>query len=351
MTQRPVMVALASAALFGLSTPAAKVLLGSIDPAMLAGFLYCGAGIGVAILRRVIGFSTHGSAAAEVPLTRADAPWLAGAIVSGGIAGPLLLMAGLSRTSAESASLLLTLEGVATALLAWFVFRENFDRRIAIGMACLVAGAILLSWTGQPSLTGLMGPLAIAGACLAWGLDNNLTKKVSLADPLQIVELKGLIAGPVNLAIGLWAGGSFPSFPMLVLAMMVGFVGYGVSLALFVRSLRNLGTARTGAYFATAPFIGTLAAVLFLREPVTMQLVTAGALMAGGVWLHLTEVHDHEHDHEAMEHDHLHDHDIHHQHTHGPDNPAGEPHAHRHHHARLKHSHSHVPDMHHPHRH
>ncbi len=275
------MIALASAALFGLSTPAAKVLLGSIDPAMLAGLLYCGAGVGVAILRRVNRFTMHANKAAEAPLTRADAPWLAGAIASGGIAGPLLLMAGLSRTSAEAASLLLTLEGVATALLAWFVFRENFDRRIAIGMSCLVAGAILLSWTGQPSLTGLMGPMAIAGACLAWGLDNNLTKKVSLADPLQIVELKGLIAGPVNLAIGLWAGGSFPSLPMLLLAMMVGFVGDGVSIALFVRSLRHLGTARTGAYFATAPFIGTLAAVLFLREPVTMQLVTAGALMGG----------------------------------------------------------------------
>ncbi len=348
MTQRYVIIALLSAALFGLSTPAAKLLLGSVDPAILAGLLYCGAGVGVAILRRTGLFAFAG---AEAPLTRTDAPWLAGAIVSGGVVGPMLLMAGLARTGAESASLLLTLEGVATALLAWFVFAENFDRRIALGMACLVAGAVVLSWTGQPSLSGLIGPLAIVGACLAWGLDNNLTKKVSLADPLQIVELKGLFAGPVNLAIGFWAGGGVPSLPALLLALLVGFLGYGVSLALFVRALRHLGTARTGAYFSTAPFIGALASVLFLREPLTVQLLAAGALMAVGVWLHLTEVHDHEHMHEAMEHDHLHDHDMHHQHSHRPEDPPGERHAHRHRHAPMTHSHPHVPDMHHPHTH
>ena len=351
MTQRFVIIALVSAALFGLSTPAAKLLLGSIDPAMLAGLLYCGAGAGVAVLRRASGLVASASRAAEAPLARADVPWLAGAIVSGGVVGPLLLMAGLSRTTAETASLLLTLEGVATALLAWFVFRESFDRRIAIGMACLVSGALILSWTGQPSLNELLGPLAIAGACLAWGLDNNLTKKVSLADPLQIVELKGLIAGPINLGLGFWVGGSLPSVSSLALAMLVGFLGYGVSLALFVRALRHLGTARTGAYFATAPFIGALAAVGLLREPLTLQLLAAGALMSVGVWLHLTETHDHEHAHEPLEHEHLHTHDIHHRHSHGPGDPAAEPHSHWHRHSPLTHSHPHVPDMHHPHKH
>ena len=351
MTQRYVIIALVSAALFGLSTPAAKLLLGSIDSAILAGLLYCGAGAGVAVLRRVIRLAAPTGNVAEAPLSRADAPWLAGAIVAGGVVGPLLLMAGLSRTSAETASLLLTLEGVATALLAWFVFRENFDRRIAIGMACLVAGALVLSWTGQPSWNGLLGPLAIAGACLAWGLDNNLTKKVSLADPLQIVELKGLIAGPINLGLGFWAGASLPAFPSLAIAMLVGFLGYGVSLALFVRALRHLGAARTGAYFATAPFIGALAALVLLHEPLTLQLLAAGALMAVGIWLHLTETHDHAHTHEPLEHEHLHTHDMHHQHDHDPGDPMGESHSHWHRHSPVTHSHPHVPDTHHPHRH
>jgi drug/metabolite transporter (DMT)-like permease len=271
--------------------------------------------------------------------------------VTGGIVGPVLLMGGLARTEAATASLLLTLEGVATALMAWFIFHENFDRRIALGMACLVAGAIVLSWSGQPTLSGLLGPLAIVGACGAWGLDNNLTRKVSLADPLQIVELKGLIAGPVNLVLGLSAGGALPPPSVSAIAGVVGFLGYGVSLALFVLALRDLGTARTGAYFATAPFVGAVAALAFLHEPLTMQLAAAAVFMGAGVWLHVTETHDHEHVHEAMEHAHPHAHDEHHRHSHGPDDPPGEPHTHRHSHGGLRQKHPHVPDMHHHHKH
>lgn len=351
MNHHAVILALISAALFGVSTPAAKTLLGSIDPMILAGLLYCGAGIGVAILRRIARPLLVSADANESPLGRSDVPWLAGAIAAGGIVGPLLLMFGLSRTAASTASLLLTLEGVATALLAWFVFHENFDRRIAAGMACLVSGAVVLSWTGHPTLSGLLGPLAIVGACVAWGIDNNLTRKVSLADPLQIVELKGLIAGPFSLALGLLTGSSLPSLTPSMIAGLVGFIGYGVSLILFVLSLRHLGTARTGAYFSTAPFLGTIAAVLFLHEPVTLQLLAAGLLMGVGVWLHLTEDHEHDHIHEAMEHAHLHVHDAHHQHDHNADDPPSEPHAHVHRHKRLQHKHPHVPDMHHTHRH
>ena len=351
MNHHAIALALLSAALFGVSTPAAKVLLGTIEPTVLAGLLYCGAGIGVAVLRRVLRSSVAAGAAAEASLTRADVPWLAGGIVAGGIIGPILLMLGLARTDAAAASLLLTLEGVATALLAWFVFHENFDRRIAIGMACLVAGAIVLSWSGTPSLAGLVGPLAIVAACVAWGLDNNLTRKVSLADPLQIVELKGLIAGPVNLVLGLSLGGSLPQIAPMLLAGVVGFFGYGVSLALFILALRHLGTARTGAYFSTAPFIGAVAALWLLREPITLQLAIAGLLMGLGVWLHMTEDHEHEHEHEPMEHSHRHVHDEHHQHQHATDDPPGEPHTHRHRHERLRHKHPHVPDMHHTHRH
>ena len=345
MNVKAIVYALASAALFGLSTPAAKALLGSLHPVALAGLLYCGAGIGAALLQRT---TLVGS---EASLTRAQIPYLGGAIVSGGVVGPVLLMVGLAQTKAATASLLLSLEGVATALLAWYVFRESFDRRSALGMVCLVSGGLVLAWSGQPELSSLLGPLAILGACIAWGLDNNLTRKVSLADPLQIVVFKGLLAGPVNLALGIWAAGSLPALSAGLAAALVGVLGYGVSLALFIVALRHLGAARTGAYFSTAPFIGALAAIVFLNEPVTAQLLAAGGLMGLGVWLHATEQHDHEHLHEAMEHAHLHVHDEHHQHEHGADDPAGEPHSHVHRHHPIRHKHPHFPDMHHTHRH
>jgi drug/metabolite transporter (DMT)-like permease len=351
MNPAAVLAALASAALFGVSTPAAKALLGMVDPVVLAGLFYCGAGIGIALLRILAGPILNAPAARQQPLARRDYGWLAGAIALGGVAGPVLLMLGLSRTEAATASLLLTVEGAATALLAWFVFHENFDRRIALGMACLVAGAAVVSWSGTPTIESLAGPLAIIAACIAWGLDNNFTRKVSLADPLQIVQLKGLIAGPVNLLLGLWAGGSLPGPLEILVGGLVGFVCYGLSLALFVIALRHLGAARTGAYFSTAPFIGAATAVVASQQPLTVQLVVTGALMAIGVWLHVTERHTHAHTHARMVHAHAHTHDEHHRHSHGPQDPPGEPHTHAHEHEALTHSHPHVPDMHHDHRH
>jgi drug/metabolite transporter (DMT)-like permease len=351
MNRAAVVYALAAAGLFGVSTPAAKVLLGTVHPVVLAGLLYCGAGIGIAFVRRARGAMSLRAGAAETALGRADVPWLAAAIAAGGVAGPLLAMAGLAHTPAATASLLLSMEGAATALMAWFIFRENFDQRIALGMLCIGLGAALLSWSGVPQFGHLVGPLAIVGACFMWGLDNNLTRKVSLADPLQIVELKGLVAGPVNLLLGWLSGAAMPSALPVVTAGIVGFLGYGVSLALFIVALRHLGTARTGAYFSTAPFIGAAVSVLMLGDPVTVQFVSAGLLMALGVWLHLSERHAHEHLHEALAHSHPHSHDAHHQHPHTPDDPPGEPHTHAHRHEELKHAHPHVPDMHHRHRH
>lgn len=353
MNRAAVVYALISAALFGVSTPAAKFLVGSVHPVVLAGLLYCGAGVGIAVLRRVVPrvLPSVLPGAPEAALTRSDAPWLAGAIAAGGVIGPLLLMAGLSSTDAAAASLLLTLEGAATALMAWFIFHENFDRRIALGVALLVAGAAVLSWSGTPTMSTIIGPLAIVGACLAWGLDNNLTRKVSLSDPLQIVELKGLVAGPFNLLLGVSIGASFPNISAVAFAGIVGFFGYGVSLVLFVVALRHLGTARTGAYFSTAPFLGSAVAVVVLGEQVTAQLVIAGALMAAGVWLHLTERHEHEHVHEPMAHAHPHVHDEHHQHAHSALDPPGEPHTHFHEHGPMRHAHAHTPDMHHVHKH
>jgi drug/metabolite transporter (DMT)-like permease len=351
MNSAAVLYALLSAVLFGISTPAAKALLGSIHPAILAGLLYCGAGIGAAVLRRALHAVGPADQGREAGLTRRDVSWLAGAIAAGGLVGPLLLMAGLARTEATTASLLLTLEGVVTALMAWFVFQENFDRRIAVGMVCLVAGAGVLSWSGRPTLSGLLGPMAIVGACIAWALDNNLTRKVSLADPLQIVELKGLIAGPFNVALGLVIGGTLPGPAGMLGAGIVGLLGYGVSLALFILALRHLGTARTGAYFSTAPFFGAAVAILLLGEPVTLQLAIAALLMGVGVWLHVTERHEHPHAHPRLAHTHAHVHDEHHRHPHGANDPASEPHSHRHEHEALEHSHRHLPDAHHQHTH
>ena len=348
LIQRGPYIALASAALFGASAPLAKSLLASITPQLLAGLLYVGSGCGLTLYRFAKG------ARAEAPLGRADMPWLAGAIAVGGVAGPLLLMIGLTRTPASGASLLLNLEGVFTALLAWFVFNENVDRRIAFGMLAIIAGGIVLTWHGRAEWGGIAGPLAIAGACACWATDNNLTQKVSGGDPVQIAMLKGLVAGLVNVGIAAALGARMPAVGPLVGALVVGLFSYGVSLALFVRALRYLGTARTGAYFSTAPFVGAALSVIVFHEHVTIGFLTAAALMLGGVWLHLTERHEHEHHHGAMDHDHAHVHDDHHQHEHGPGDPAvtdPKPHTHAHHHEPLTHTHPHYPDLHHRHSH
>jgi drug/metabolite transporter (DMT)-like permease len=348
MPVSPIVLALTAAALFGASTPVAKALVGVVDPWLLAGLFYLGAGIGLAGLRAVL---HRRGRVAEAPVGRADVPWLAGAITFGGVVGPVLLMLGLARTEASAASLLLTMEGAATAVIAWFVFRENFDRRIAAGMLCILVGAAVLAWQGGARLDGLAGPALVVGACIAWGIDNNLTRKVSLADPIQVAMLKGLVAGPISLALGIAGGAALPGSGTILVAAVVGFLGYGVSLALFVAALRHLGTARTGAYFSTAPFIGAIVAVPMLGESLTLRLAAAGAIMAVGVWLHLTERHEHDHEHEPMEHTHRHVHDAHHRHAHATGDPPGEPHSHRHVHVALRHSHAHTPDSHHRHRH
>ena len=341
--------AIASAALFGGSTPLAKLLLGGgTSPWLLAGLLYLGSGIGLGIIQ--LGRAFFGIAHTDASLTRADLPWLGLIVLSGGVVGPVLLMVGLASTTASSAALLLNLEALATMAIAWIVFRENVDRRLLVGAFAILAGALLLSWQGGPTGFGF-GTLAIAGACLAWGIDNNLTRKLSAADPVQIALIKGLVAGGVNFALAIALGAHLPPVPALAGAAVVGFFGYGVSLVFFVLGLRYLGTARTGAYFSTAPFIGAMLAVLLLGEPLTTRLLLAGALMAFGLYLHLTEAHAHEHNHEAMDHEHRHIHDAHHQHAHGPDDPPGEPHSHWHRHAPMTHKHAHYPDMHHRHGH
>lgn len=346
--KRGVILALGAGLLFGLSTPFAKGLVVGLRPQMLAGLLYLGSGVGLGaywLAARARGRRP------EAPLTKRDAPWIAGTVLAGGVVAPFLLMVGLARTAASGASLLLNLEGAFTAILAWFAFRENFDRRVAVGMLAVIAGSVLLTWQGHLAWGGVAGPLAIAGACLAWGLDNNLTQKVSASDPVPTAAVKGLAAGVVNVGVALALGSAWPSGWRLAAALGLGLVSYGVSLVLYVRALRALGTARTGAYFAVAPFVGAVASVLIWGEAVTPLLAAASALMGFGVWLHLTERHEHVHVHGAMEHEHMHVHDEHHRHEHRPDDPAGEPHSHRHRHEPLAHAHPHYPDVHHRHAH
>lgn len=342
--------ALSAAALFGASTPLAKLLLGDgLNPWLLAGLLYLGSGVGLTLARMLLPGRLAGRQN-EAPLRKADLPWLGLVILTGGALGPILLMVGLTTTPASSAALLLNVEGLATMVIAWVVFRESVDRRLLLGALAILAGAVVLSWQGRVGGVG-PGALAILGACLAWGIDNNLTRKLSSADPTQIAIAKGLVAGTVNVGLALATGARFPEWSATVAAGVIGFLGYGVSLVLFVLALRHVGSARTGAYFSTAPFIGALIAVAMFRDPLTTQLAAAGLLMAAGVYLHLTETHDHEHAHEAMAHEHRHSHDAHHQHDHGPDDPPGEPHSHAHAHRPMVHSHPHFPDPHHRHGH
>ena len=337
-----IVAALAAAALFGAATPAAKLLLGPVSPWLLAGLLYGGSGIGLFLLRRVRG-------APRAKLQPGERAWLAAAIFIGGVLGPVLLLWGLVRLPASNASLLLNAEGVLTALIAWFVFRENFDRRIALGMALIVAGAVVLSVPQHLDRGSVLASLSVLLACFCWAIDNNLTRKVALTDASYIAMVKGLVAGAVNMTVAMLLGAKIPAWPIVASSGVIGFLGYGLSLVLFVLALRALGTARTAAYFSTAPFIGTLVAIPLLDEAVTMPLIAGGGLMAAGVLLHLTERHIHRHGHAPMEHEHAHVHDVHHQHAH-PHAVDGS-HVHWHRHEPLTHAHKHFPDTHHQHRH
>ncbi len=347
ISSRGIWPALAAAALFGASTPLVKPLVGELSPILLAGLLYLGSGLGLAAIRllRDRGWKASGMAPGEWR-------WLAGAIVFGGMLGPVLLVFGLTRTDAGAASLMLNLEAVFTAVLAWAIFRENADRRIVLGMLLIVAGGAALAWpaAGSRAADGT-GLASIAAACLCWAIDNNLTRRVSGADALFIAGTKGLTAGAVNTGLALSLGASWPAWNTAGAALAVGLAGYGLSLVLFVRALRELGAARTGAYFSTAPFIGAAFAILLLGEPAPPPFWLAAALMGIGVWLHLSERHEHEHTHEPLEHAHAHVHDAHHRHEHDFKWEGSEPHAHPHRHAALTHKHPHYPDIHHRHRH
>ena len=344
---RGVAAALLAALLFGAGTPAAKVLLAHTSAWLLAALLYLGSGLGLAVWRLL-------RQAPSVRLVAGEWRWLAGAVLAGGVLAPVLLLVGLNGLAAANASLLLNAEGVFTALLAWTVFRENVDRRVALGMLAIVAGGLVLSWPGQIGAVAWLPALSIVCACAAWALDNNLTRKLSLNDASWLAMVKGLAAGATNLVLALVLGSHWPTLPAVGAAALLGFASYGASLMLFVVALRELGAGRTGAYFSVAPFFGAILAIALLGDAVTPQLLIAGALMAVGVALHLSERHQHAHRHEPMEHSHAHVHgagDKHHDHVHTPPVAPQTRHSHLHEHFELPHSHPHFPDAHHRHGH
>lgn len=336
---------LLAATLFGLSAPASKWLLEAVTPQLLAGLLYLGAGAGLTAYRALR------QSSAEAPLRRADLAPLAGVVIAGGVLGPLLLLVGLRRVSALAGSLLLNLEGPFTIILAVVVFREHLGRHAAMAAALILVGAGVLK--AQPGQAGAdaAGVACIAAACLCWALDNNLTQRLSLRDPFAVVRVKTLAAGAFNVALAFALGAKAPPPRLVLAAVALGCISYGVSVVLDAYALRLVGAAREAAYFATAPFFGALASVALLREPLSGADAVAMALMAAGVVFLLRERHGHEHTHEALEHEHKHVHDEHHRHSHPPGVGRSEPHAHAHRHEPLVHDHPHVPDVHHRHRH
>jgi drug/metabolite transporter (DMT)-like permease len=283
--RRGVFFALVAATLFGISAPFSKLLLHDAKPQLFAGLLYLGSGTGLALLwlaRRTRGRS-------ENSLTRRDAPWLAGAILCGGVLAPLCLITGIALTAASTASLLLNLEAVFTAGLAWFVFGEQFHRRIALGMLVIIAGGVVLSWGGQVEMRSFAGPLLVAASTLCWGLDNNLTQRIASGDALQLGMLKGLVAGSVNTGLAFALGATWPGAAHLTAILVLGLACYGASLVLFVIALRHIGAARTGASFSIAPFVATAASLIVFRERPNVAFTVAAVLMAIGVWLLVTE--------------------------------------------------------------
>ncbi len=340
--------ALVAAALFGLSTPVSKLMIGTTDPWMLAGLLYFGSGVGVLILFLVRGLFSSDK---NEMLKKNEIPWLLGATFFGGGLGPVFLMYGLSHTSSSTSSLLLNLESVLTSVLAWTVFKEHFEKRIVLGMASIVVGGIILSWPRDFGSYDFIGPGFIFLACLSWAIDNNLTRKISASDPVQITMIKSILAGATNIFLAILMGAHIPSLKIVSSISLIGFFGYGMSLICFVFALRNIGTSRTGAYFSTAPFVGAAASLLLFNEPITIPFLVSSGFMAFGVWLHLTEIHKHVHTHEPITHQHLHTHDEHHQHEHSQATGVNIRHSHEHTHEPLTHSHIHYPDIHHRHSH
>lgn len=336
---------LLAAALFGLSVPISKRLVAQMSPQVFAGLLYLGAGIGLSVYRALA------PATVEARLRRSDAAPLAAMIALGGAIAPILMLLGLRRISAVASSLLLNLEAPFTILVALFVFREHLGKRGFLSVVLILGGGALLGLAPGPLRADLVGTLCIAGACLCWALDNNLTQRLTVRDPLTVVRLKALSAAGLNLVIGLSLGGGISTLRAVLTVLVLGSLSYGLSVLLDAYAMRLVGAAREAAYFATAPFIGAIASTVVVGERIRTLDWVAMVVMAVGVVFMMRERHAHEHTHEVLAHDHAHVHDEHHQHEHGANDPPGEPHTHWHRHVPLVHDHPHVSDLHHRHGH
>jgi drug/metabolite transporter (DMT)-like permease len=348
LDRKPILYILISASLFGLSSPLAKLLLKNISPLTLAGLLYLGAFLGL-FLYSLVTQKKIPEANIE-RLERKDLPWLIGAILAGGVIAPISQMAGLNLISGFSVSLLLNLEGVATAIIAVFFFRENGGKRIWFALLCMTAAGVLLSWDSGQSHFNIAGPLLILLAVTCWGIDNNLTRQISNKSPVQITYLKGLVGGAISLSAAMILGKPVPLDITLLFALLLGALSYGISLVFFIKALAGLGSSRTGVFFSLGPFVGALASIVLLRDWIGWVMLPALVLMALGTWLITGEKHQHAHTHPAVTHTHMHRHDdLHHMHRH-PE-AIKEPHNHEHTHAELNHTHAHWPDTQHRHAH
>jgi drug/metabolite transporter (DMT)-like permease len=332
---------------FAMSAPIAKILLLDVDPVMLAALLYLGSGLGLLLLKVTLHRMKPGS---EAHLTKTDIPWLMGAILAGGIAAPIVLMYSIRSTSASTASLLLNFEGVATSVIAAIMFREALGKRVWMAVILVTVGSIILSWDRSEKMSFSIGALGIVAACTLWGLDNNLTRHISAKDPITITIIKGIGAGVVSLCMALLLGNRLPSIRHISVAVVLGFFAYGLSIVFFISALRHLGAARTSAYFGTAPFIGALLSLAFLKEAPDVSFLFAVPIMVAGAICLLIEKHEHPHTHPEFEHDHRHDHDDDH-HSHDHDTITDGFHSYRHKHCAITHMHPHTPDIHHRHEH
>ena len=352
MNPKPVVSILLSAVLFGVSMPLTKMLLGDVRPVAMAGLLYLGVFVGLTIYSWTAkareGSKGCSSEHREAQLEKKDVPWLAGAVLAGGIIGPICLVAGLSRISGFSASLLLNFEGLATAAIAIIFFGENAGRKVWLALVFMTTAGVFLSWNPGGGRFNATGPVLIVLAMIGWGLDNNLTGQISDKDPVQIARIKGLVAWGVSTAMAFILGQGYRPGPPAVYGLLIGAFCYGLSLVLFIRALKGLGAFRTGAFFSVGPFVGSLASLVLLKDTLRWPMAAAGLLMIAAVTLIVREKHGHAHRHERTVHSHSHSHgDLHHLHAHGGN--VQEPHTHEHFHEPTAHIHGHWPDTHHRH--
>jgi drug/metabolite transporter (DMT)-like permease len=347
--QRSTIQALLAAMLFGASAPLAKLLLGDIQPVMLAGMLYLGSGFTLSILT-IITHSSIKKVDAEAKLKGKDYVWLGGAVLAGGIGAPILLLVSLQKTPASTASLLLNFEAVATGVIAWLLFREAISKRALIAISLITTAGILLTLDTTGTWGFSLGALGILGACLLWGLDNNLTRNISSKDPVMITMLKGLAGGLFSVLLALSLGNFFPPLSLLFAALILGGLSYGASIVLFIRAMRGMGAARTSALFNIAPLIGVILSLLLLGDQPGWMFYLTLPILATGAWLLMSEAHTHEHHHLPVTHEHAHNHSDGH-HTHNHDVLVTGSHSHIHVHEEQVHDHDHLPDTHHRHAH